>query len=140
MVFAPARPPGEGRLPPLVMWSGNLPGWRWAMITKVALDRLSRSLHSDVCDSDGLRDAAIHSTISGRGSRRDRAASNSLTTNPFQPGCVVGVFCVPRHRRENCTPTFLDAPTPAWSILCVWLFLRQASVCIPSRPFGYDQV
>ena len=54
----------------------NLPGWRWATITKVALDRLSRSLHSDVCDSDGLRDAAIHSTISGRGSRRDRAASN----------------------------------------------------------------
>ena len=45
------------------------------MITKVALDRLSRSLHSDVCDSDGLRDAAIHSTISGSGGRRDCAAS-----------------------------------------------------------------
>jgi len=44
----------------------------------VALDRLSRSLHSDVCDSDGLRDAAIHSTISGSGGRRDRAASNSI--------------------------------------------------------------
>ena len=56
----------------------NLPGWRWATITKVALDRLSRSLHSDVCDSDGLRDAAIHSTISGRGGRRDRAASNKF--------------------------------------------------------------
>ena len=54
----------------------NLPGWRWATITKVALDRLSRSLHSGVCDSDGLRDAAIHSTISGRGCRRDRAAPN----------------------------------------------------------------
>ena len=54
---------------------GNLPGWRWAMITKVALDRLSRSLHSDVCDSDGLRDAAIHSTISGSGGRRDCATS-----------------------------------------------------------------
>ena len=46
------------------------------MITKVALDRLSRSLHSDVCDSDGLRDAAIHSTISGRGGRRASAASD----------------------------------------------------------------
>ena len=56
----------------------NLPGWRWATITKVALDRLSRSLHSDVCDSDGLRDAAIHSTISGSGGRRDRAASYIL--------------------------------------------------------------
>ena len=55
--------------------SSNLPGWRWATITKVALDRLSRSLHSDVCDSDGLRDAAIHSTISGSGGRRERAAS-----------------------------------------------------------------
>ena len=57
---------------------GNLPGWRWATITKVALDRLSRSLHSDVCDSDGLRDAAIHSTISGSGGRRDSAASNNI--------------------------------------------------------------
>ena len=56
----------------------NLPGWRWATITKVALDRLSRSLHSDVCDSDGLRDAAIHSTISGSGGRRDRATSNII--------------------------------------------------------------
>ena len=54
----------------------NLPGWRWATIKQVALDRLSRSLHSDVCDSDGLRDAAIHSTISGSGGRRDRATSN----------------------------------------------------------------
>ena len=53
----------------------NLPGWRWVTITKVTLDRLSRSLHSDVCDSDGLRDAAIHSTISGSGGRRDCAAS-----------------------------------------------------------------
>ena len=59
----------------------NLPGWRWATITKVALDRLSRSLHSDVCDSDGLRDAAIHSTISGSGGRRDRATSNIYQTN-----------------------------------------------------------
>ena len=58
----------------------NLPGWRWATITKVALDRLSRSLHSDVCDSDGLRDAAIHSTISGSGGRRDCATSNKGIT------------------------------------------------------------
>ena len=65
----------------------NLPGWRWATITKVALDRLSRSLHSDVCDSDGLRDAAIHSTISGSGGRRDRATSNLLAqlSTPTRP-------------------------------------------------------
>jgi hypothetical protein len=54
----------------------NLPGWRWATIKQVALDRLSRSLHSDVCDSDGCCDAVLHSTISGRGSRRERAAPN----------------------------------------------------------------
>ena len=61
----------------------NLPGWRWATIKQVALDRLSRSLHSDVCDSDGLRDAAIHSTISGSGGRRDRAASNNIKPTYF---------------------------------------------------------
>ena len=54
----------------------NLPGWRWATITKVALDRLSRSLHSDVCDSDGCCDAVLHSRISGCGSRRFRAVPN----------------------------------------------------------------
>ena len=54
----------------------NLPGWRWAAITKVALDRLSRSLHSDVCDSDGCCDAVVHSTISGSGNRRTRAVPN----------------------------------------------------------------
>ena len=54
----------------------NLPGWRWAMITKVALDRLSRSLHSGVCDSDGYCNAVVHSTISGRGRRRACASSN----------------------------------------------------------------
>ena len=47
---------------------------------KVALDRLSRSLHSDVCDSDGCRDAVVHSTISGRGCWRARAASNNIIT------------------------------------------------------------
>ena len=57
-------------------WLVNLPGWRWATIKQVALDRLSRSLHSDVCDSDGCCDAVLHSTISGRGSRRERAALN----------------------------------------------------------------
>ncbi len=55
---------------------GNLPGWPWAMITKVALDRLSRSLHSDVCDSDRCRDAVAYSRISGRGSRRNCAVPN----------------------------------------------------------------
>ena len=54
----------------------NLPGWRWAAINKVALDRLSRSLHSDVCDSDGCCDAVVHSTISGSGNRRTRAVPN----------------------------------------------------------------
>ncbi len=58
-------------------WLVNLPGWRWATIKQVALDRLSRSLHSDVCDSDGCCDAVLHSTISGRGSRRERAALNT---------------------------------------------------------------
>ena len=71
----------------------NLPGWRWATITKVALDRLSRSLHSDVCDSDGLRDAAIHSTISGSGGRRDRATSNiiEIYVSPSWLSCAVAV-------------------------------------------------
>ena len=54
----------------------NLPGWRWATITKVALDRLSRSLHSDVCDSDGCSDAVVHSRISGCGNRRVCAVPN----------------------------------------------------------------
>ena len=81
LIFFPTPPAlhlGEGANRSRQLWLCNLPGWRWATITKVALDRLSRSLHSDVCDSDGLRDAAIHSTISGRGSRRDRAASNII--------------------------------------------------------------
>ena len=56
----------------------NLPGWRWAAIKKVALDRLSRSLHSDVCDSDGCCDAVVHSTISGGGNRRARAVPNVI--------------------------------------------------------------
>ena len=59
----------------------NLPGWRWAAIKKVALDRLSRSLRSDVCDSDGCCDAVVHSTISGSGNRRTRAVPNVVTMN-----------------------------------------------------------
>ena len=62
----------------------NLPGWRWAAITKVALDRLSRSLHSDVCDSDGCCDAVVHSTISGRGNRRTRAVPNYAIITFFE--------------------------------------------------------
>ena len=73
---SPALLLGEGAKRSRRLGLCNLPGWRWATITKVALDRLSRSLHSDVCDSDGLRDAAIHSTISGSGGRRERATSN----------------------------------------------------------------
>jgi len=61
----------------------NLPGWRWAMITKVALDRLSRSLHSGVCDSDGYCNAVVHSTISGSGGRRARASSNASSSSCF---------------------------------------------------------
>ena len=57
----------------------NLPGWRWATIKQVALDRLSRSLHSDVCDSDGCNDVVVHSKISGRGGRRERAALNDTS-------------------------------------------------------------
>ena len=56
----------------------NLPGWRWATIKQVALDRLSRSLHSDVCDSDGCCDAVVHSRISGSGNRRFRAVPNNI--------------------------------------------------------------
>ena len=63
-----------------MVWS-NLPGWRWATIMQVVLDRLSRSLHSDVCDSDGCRDAVAHSRISGRGIRRSRAVPNYSTIN-----------------------------------------------------------
>jgi len=75
-VFAPVS--ALGRRGSSVTWLRliNLPGWRWATIKQVALDRLSRSLHSDVCDSDGCCDAVLHSTISGRGSRRERAALN----------------------------------------------------------------
>ena len=64
----------------------NLPGWRWATIKQVALDRLSRSLHSDVCDSDGCNDVVVHSTISGREGRREHATLNnsSIKEFPFQ--------------------------------------------------------
>ena len=74
--FVPVPFSGERRACLRLFWSINLPGWRWATIKQVALDRLSRSLHSDVCDSDGCCDAVLHSTISGRGSRRERAALN----------------------------------------------------------------
>ena len=51
------------------------------MITKVALDRLSRSLHSDVCDSDKCGDAVACSRISGRGNRRLCAVPNNNNNN-----------------------------------------------------------
>ena len=72
-------PPGASGDAPLASAHGkgcNLPGWPWAMITKVALDRLSRSLHSDVCESDRCRDAVAYSRISDRGNRRLRAVPN----------------------------------------------------------------
>ena len=90
----------------------NLPGWRWATIKKVALDRLSRSLHSDVCDSDGCRDAVAHSRISGRGSRRSRAAPNNAYNKDNVALCLavfVGFHFVFRsysltteHRKKGC--------------------------------------
>ena len=43
----------------------------------MALDRLSRSLHSDVCDSDGCNDVVVHSTISGGEGRREHATLNN---------------------------------------------------------------
>ena len=71
----------------------NLPGWRWATIKQVALDRLSRSLHSDVCDSDGCCDAVLHSTISGREGRRERAALNISSSKIETPTILVFRSC-----------------------------------------------
>ena len=89
--FTPVPFSAERRACSRLLWSVNLPGWRWATIKQVALDRLSRSLHSDVCDSDGCCDAVLHSTISGRGSRRERAAPNiSFQRNNFPPAQSVG--------------------------------------------------
>ena len=92
----------------------NLPGWRWATITKVALDRLSRSLHSDVCDSDGCRDAVVHSRISGRGNRRFRAVPNYFNTT----------VTVPRHcpffefGLYSCRPVRFSFFTKSLRIVC----------------------
>ena len=54
----------------------------------MALDRLSRSLHSDVCDSDGCCDAVVHSTISGSGNRRTRAVPNNRIKQSFETNNV----------------------------------------------------
>ena len=69
----------------------NLPGWRWATIKQVALDRLSRSLHSDVCDSDGCNDVVVHSTISFRGGRRDRATLKQFIKQSLSKGHEVKI-------------------------------------------------
>ena len=102
-------PPGaSGAHPPLsVHGEGcNLPGWPWAMITKVALDRLSRSLHSDVCDSDKCGDAVACSRISGRGNRRLCAVPNYIQTNmctdygiwsTHNPRCENSLVALPKH-------------------------------------------
>ena len=82
----------------------NLPGWRWATIMQVVLDRLSRSLHSDVCDSDGCRDAVAHSRISGRGSRRANAAPNHFKSNQVIAYGIRGRFL-----RPGPAPLILDA-------------------------------
>lgn len=94
----------------------NLPGWRWATITKVALDRLSRSLHSDVCDSDGCCDAVVHSTISGSGNRRTRAVPNSIYTTKL---CTTKLGPV-----RDCTAALIICPT------CMVARLRLFSRCI----------
>ena len=98
------------------MSARNLPGWRWATITKVALDRLSRSLHSDVCDSDGCCDAVAHSRISGRGSRRSRAAPNiNLTdTTPTRqrPPCCIHAHSAMR-LMLHAWDVIRDAPNPS---------------------------
>jgi len=84
---------GTTRIP-----SSNLPGWRWAAIKKVALDRLSRSLHSDVCDSDGCCDAVVHSTISGSGNRRTRAVPNIyLHSKPVHGNRCMAIFASKRN-------------------------------------------
>jgi hypothetical protein len=57
------------------------------MITKVALDRLSRSLHSDVCDSDKCGDAVACSRISGRGNRRLCAVPNNNNNSNNHTDC-----------------------------------------------------
>ena len=81
IVFAPVAVARRFPRNPLLVCLFNLPGWRWATIKQVALDRLSRSLHSDVCDSDGCNDVVVHSTISGREGRRDRASLNHFSIN-----------------------------------------------------------
>ena len=112
----------------------NLPGWRWAAIKQAALDRLSRSLHSDVCDSDGCNNVVLHSTISGRGGRRERAALNisSIKSSGGWPGAcrtnggilnLLSVWFAPVAVMGH----FPSSATVLWAI-------------IPSRPFGYDQV
>ena len=106
--------------------SSNLPGWRWATIKQVALDRLSRSLHSDVCDSDGCCDAVLHSTISGREGRRERAALNISSSIRFR---------FDRFR-------FVDLLRFAPVAVLPRRSTRFETILsfIPSRPFGYDQV
>ena len=91
-LVGPHIPPGASGARRPRSWHGegcNLPGWPWAMITKVALDRLSRSLHSDVCDSDKCGDAVACSRISGRGNRRLCAVPNYISTQ-----------CLPLARRD----------------------------------------
>ena len=89
-----------------VVWC-NLPGWRWATINKVALDRLSRSMHSDVCDSDGCCNAVLHSRISGCGCRRFRAAPNNNVRLVFN-FCLRTIICnlysfsIPREWCKEC--------------------------------------
>ena len=70
----------------------------------MALDRLSRSLHSDVCDSDGCCDAVLHSTISGRGSRRERAALNKSSSSVISLPAYVFLGCVAQMVQDDQWP------------------------------------
>ena len=106
----------------------NLPGWRWATIKQVALDRLSRSLHSDVCDSDGCCDAVLHSTISGRGSRRERAALNISSRSFFLSSILVAIVCGLRPSRR-CRGAIVTLARRSWSYLLGLLAMIKCSIC-----------
>ena len=116
----------------------NLPGWRWATIKQVALDRLSRSLHSDVCDSDGCNDVVVHSKISGRGGWRERAALNNSSSKQSRRSSRL------RYLNSAFWRGSFILSSIGWRLLrlspCYHSSPLSMKLIIPSRPFGYDQV
>ena len=131
-VRAPRAPNGW-----VICWC-NLPGWRWATIKQVALDRLSRSLHSDVCDSDGCNDVVVHSTISGRGGWRERAALNNSSSKQSRRSSRL------RYLNSAFWRGSFILSSIGWRLLrlspCYHSSPLSMKLIIPSRPFGYDQV